>query len=240
MDALEDQLRLWGISFDLEVWGLLGLYVRELASYEKANVVGTQGVNELWLEHIIDSLSCLLYEPLWRASNLVDVGAGGGMPGIPIHLVVGFERACLLESASKKAEFLRHVSSCLAISGLEVANHRVEELGQVSGYRASFEAATVRAVAPLDVISEYCLPLLVPGGIMLAMKGRINSEELKAGKRAANILGGELVKIIQVPFSLQVQSKDRNLIIIEKTSSTPKRYPRKTGTPRKKPLGATE
>lgn len=236
--VLENQLAMWGIQLEREVLGALSLYVWELASYKKANVIGTQDIDELWLGHVIDSLSCLMYPPLREVSSLVDVGTGGGLPGIPLHLVVGFDRACVLESTAKKAEFIHQVSSSLAVVGLEVANCRAEELGKRLNYRASFEASTVRAVAQLDVISEYCLPLLAPGGTMVAMKGRIDAGELEAGKRALNLLGGELEAVIRVPCAPEIKSKDRHLVIIKKVQPTPDRYPRKPGIPRKRPLGA--
>lgn len=234
---LQGQLSAWGVVLRQERLEALGLYARELAAYEKANVTGTRDIGRLWLDHVLDSLSCLLYEPLGRAASLVDVGSGGGLPGLPLHLAVGFGRVCLLEATGKKVEFLRYVSSRLALRGVEIVNRRAEEAGQSPYYRGRFEAATVRAVAPLDVISEYCVPLLAPGGAMIAMKGRLGPEELEAGERGARELGGEVAEVIRVRFSPELEQKERRLVVIKKLDPTPKRYPRKPGTPKKHPLG---
>lgn len=238
MEVFEGQLRLWGLDFGQGRRESLAAYAEELAEYDRANVIGTRELDRIWLDHVLDSLSCLLCEPLRKAGSLVDVGSGGGMPGLPLHLAVGFPRICLLESTGKKAEFLRHVAFRLASEEVEIVNHRAEEIGQRPGYRTSFEAATVRAVAPLAVISEYCLPLLSPQGVMVAMKGGVDSREYREGVKAASMLGGELEETIQVPFAPGMESKERNLVVIRKVRPTPERYPRNVGVPRKSPLGS--
>lgn len=233
----EKQLLFWGISVgSLELEALV-LYASELATYDKANVVGTKDTERLWLEQILDSLSCLLCASLSQASSLVDVGSGGGMPGIPLHLVQRFQSTCLVETTGKKADFLRYASGRLRLDGLAVANYRAEDLARNPDYREVFEAVTVRAVAPLDVISEYCLPFLAPGGCMIAMKGRVDNDERKAGERAAKVLGGELETVIRVPFIQEIEQKERHLIVLRKVGPTPDLYPRGVGVPRKSPLG---
>lgn len=235
--AFEKQLLFWEISLRGPALEALGLYVSELATYKKANVVGTKDAERLWLGQVLDSLSCLLCPSLSQASSLVDVGSGGGMPGIPLHLVQRFQSICLVESTGKKADFLRHISSRLGLDDLAVANYRAEDLARKAGYRGFFEAVTVRAVASLDVISEYCLPFLAPDGRMIAMKGRVDHDELKAGERAAEMLGGELEAVIRVPFIQEIEQKERHLIVLRKTGPTPDFYPRGVGVPRKSPLG---
>jgi 16S rRNA (guanine527-N7)-methyltransferase len=235
--TFKKQLLFWEISLGELELEALGLYASELATYEKANVVGTRDIESLWLEQILDSLSCLLCASLSEASSLADIGSGGGMPGIPLHLVQRFQSTCLVEATGKKADFLRHVSGRLGLDGLAVANYRAEDLARKSGYRGYFEAVTVRAVAPLDVISEYCLPFLVPGGFMIAMKGQVDNDELKAGERAAKMLGGELEAVIRVPFIQEIEQKERHLIVLRKVGPTPDFYPRGVGIPRKSPLG---
>lgn len=236
--VFERQLSLWEVTLGADRTKSLEAYARELGAYDKSNVVGTRDLNRLWFDHILDSLSCLLCKPISRASSLIDIGSGGGVPGVPLHLAISPARTCLLESTGKKAEFLRYVSSRIPLDGLEVAGVRAEELGHSLKYRDSFEAATVRAVASLPVISEYCLPFLGSGGVMVAMKGPLEAKELDAGQKAAEALGGALEQVIQVPFSEEIEYKDRNLVVVRKTRPTPERYPRAAGTPRKKPLGS--
>lgn len=239
MEIFERQLELWGVELGREELARLERYTGELATYERANVIGTRETNRVWLDHVLDSLSCLLYEPLRRMSSLIDVGSGGGLPGIPLHLAVGFQRVCLVESTGKKAEFLRHVSEQMLLGAVEIASRRAEELGRLPEYRDRFEAATARAIAPLDVVYEYSLPLLEPGGVLVAMKGRADTEEHRAGERGAEMLGGEIREIIRVPFVPGMEHKERHLVVIEKMRSTPKPFPRKTGIPRKYPLGGS-
>ncbi|WP_053058031.1 16S rRNA (guanine(527)-N(7))-methyltransferase RsmG [Rubrobacter aplysinae] len=234
--VFEEQLAQWGVTLGQSEIEALTRYSQELATYEKANVVGTGELERIWLDHVLDSLSCLLYRPLTTLSSLIDVGSGGGMPGIPLHLALDLHRTCLLESTGKKAEFLRHVSESLSLEGVEVANVRAEEFGLRPGRRDSYEAATVRAVDSLSVISEYCLPFLEPGGAMVAMKGPLGAEERTAGERAAQVLAGELEAVIRVPFSADREHKERHLMIVRKTGPTPESYPRPTGTPHKRPL----
>jgi 16S rRNA (guanine527-N7)-methyltransferase len=236
MGVFEDQLGQWGVTLGQSEIEALIRYSNELAAYEKANVVGTRDLERIWLDHILDSLSCLLYRPLTTVSNLIDVGSGGGMPGIPLHLTLDLRRTCLLESTGKKAKFLRHVSESMSLDGVEVANARAEELGRRPGYRDSYGAAAVRAVASLSVICEYCLPFLEPGGAMVAMKGSLGAEERTVGEKAAQVLGGELDTVIRVPFSADREHKERHLVIVRKTGPTPESYPRPTGTPHKRPL----
>lgn len=234
----EEQLLSWEISLGGPELEMLGLYASELATYDKANVVGTRDIERLWLEQILDSLSCLLCPSLGQASSLADIGSGGGMPGIPLNLVQRFHSICLVEATGKKASFLRHVASRLGLNGLAVANYRAEELAWNPGYRGAFEAVTVRAVAPLNVISEYCLPFLALGGRMIAMKGRLDNDERRAGEKAAEMLGGELEAVIRVPFIQEMEQKERHLVVLRKVGATPDSYPRAAGVPRKSPLGA--
>lgn len=237
--AFKKQLESWGVTLEQEDVCRLALYVEELAGYDKANVVGTRDGVRLWMDHVLDSLSCLLYEPLKAVDSLVDVGSGAGMPGIPLHVAVDFRRVCLLESTGKKAEFMKNVLGRVGGTGAEVANLRAEEAGRAGDYRENFEAVTARAVAPLNVISEYCLPLLAPGGVMIAMKGRVSSDERELGSEAVEELGGEIEKIIKVPLLPELEPKERHLVVIKKACYTPSPYPRKPGTPKKHPLGTT-
>lgn len=228
---------MWGVSLRDDQWEKLEAYAGVLSSYERANVVGTRESDRLWVEHLLDSLSCLLHTPLWKARSLIDVGSGGGLPGIPLHVALGLQRLCLLESTGKKVEFLGHAVHELGLEGVEAVNGRAEEIARGSGYRGEFDAVTVRAVAPLDVILEYGLPFLREGGDFLAMKGALKNEEIRSGERAAAALGGELKEVMQVSFSEKVGHKERRLVIVRKTGETPQDYPRRVGTPAKAPLG---
>ncbi|CAA9458274.1 MAG: 16S rRNA (guanine(527)-N(7))-methyltransferase [uncultured Rubrobacteraceae bacterium] len=212
-------------------------YARLLASYDRANVIGTRDVDGILLAHVLDSLSCFLHEPLLHAGRLADVGSGGGLPGIPIKIMKPDLTATLVESTGKKAAFLQYALDSLVLDGAEVTNTRVEDLGLAQAYRGTYDVVTSRAVARLSVVAEYCVPLLRSGGWAIAMKGGLEQEELSEGSRAVDALGARVAGITKVPMMSEVGEKERNLIILEKVRETPARYPRRPGVVAKRPLG---
>lgn len=241
MTVAIEQLRLqaeaWNIELD-EVWlPVLDQYAQLLAGYQLANVIGTTDRNQVVTEHLLDSLSCLLFEGLNRASSLVDVGTGGGLPGVPLGIVRPQLRVTLLESTEKKINFLMNVREELGLRNLRLLNSRAEEVGRELEYREVFEFATARALATLPVVAEYCAPLVKPGGAILAMKGRLSEEELAQGVAAGSQLGLELRGVLEVKHSAELLQKERRLVVFEKVSSTPKKFPRRVGLAKKRPLG---
>ena len=191
LELLEAQAAAWGVRLDDGRLDRLLRYARLLASYEKANVIGTRDLDRILLDHVLDSLSCFLHEPLWEAGRLADVGSGGGLPGIPINIVRPDLRTTLIESTGKKADFLGHAAEQLALGSLDVINARVEDIGRTQGQRGVYGIVTTRAVARLSVVAEYCVPLLEVGGQAVAMKAGLEGEEYEEGRRATGALRGE-------------------------------------------------
>ena len=208
-----------------------------LSEYDKANVIGTRDVDKILIEHVLDSLSCLLFRPLADARRIVDVGSGGGLPAIPLQAILPDTSVTLLEATGKKSKFLSHAIRQLGLDSAQVLNARVEDVARQVGQRAMYDVSTVRAVSRLSVIAEYCVPLLRVGGCMVAMKGRVDREEWEEGERAAQVLGGRISEVIEVPLVPEMGGKTRRLVVLEKVAGTPERYPRKTGVPTKNPLG---
>jgi 16S rRNA (guanine527-N7)-methyltransferase len=240
MDALglmEVQAAAWGLRFGHDRRGRLQEYARRLALYDRANVIGTRDLDRILLDHVLDSLSCFLHEPLFRARRLADVGSGGGLPGIPINIMRPDLPTTLVESTGKKVMFLQHAVDGLDLKGVEVANTRVEDLGRTRAHRGAYDVVTCRAVARLSVVAEYCVPLLETGGSAIAMKGRLEPEEFAEGNRAVDALGAKVAATTKVPMLPEVGEKERNLIILEKIRETPARYPRRRGLVAKRPLG---
>jgi 16S rRNA (guanine527-N7)-methyltransferase len=237
-DLLERQVGAWGVPLGAAQLHLLSAYAETLATYDRANVIGTKDLDRIWADHIIDSLSCLLFEPLAGDLRLADVGSGGGLPGIPVKIAKPDLRTTLIESTGKKSRFLDHVAASLSLKGLTVANARVEELAHSPDHRAAYDVTTTRAVAHLAVVVEYCVPLLKVGGHAIAMKAGIKDAELAEGGTAAEMLGARISRRIPVPFVPEIGARERQLVIVEKRSETHPRYPRKPGTPTKSPLGA--
>jgi 16S rRNA (guanine527-N7)-methyltransferase len=235
---LELQAAAWGLGLGGDQRDRLLDFARLLGTYDQANVIGTRELRGILLDHILDSLSCFLFEPLVGVHRLADVGSGGGLPGIPIKIAQPTLGTTLVESTAKKARFLRHAVERLGLfEGVEVLDGRVEEVARARGYRGVYDVVTVRAVARLSVVAEYCVPLLRVGGHVISMKARIQAEELSEGERAAKRLGAEVSEVLQVPHLPEVGPKERRLVILEKVRDTPKEYPRKVGVPAKKPLG---
>ncbi len=143
----------------------------------------------------------------------------------------------LLEATGKKAAFLRFTSDELGLANVRVVNARVEEVARGEIHRGVYDVCTVRALARLSVVAEYSLPLLRMGGTVVAMKGRMDSEERDEGKRAIGELGGRVWEEIQVRYSSEEYQRERRLLLIEKTRETPSAYPRRTGVPARNPLG---
>ncbi len=213
-------------------------YARLLASYDQSNVIGTRDLNSIVLNHVLDSLSCFLFGPLSSAGRLADVGSGGGLPGIPIKIAKPDLHTTLIESTGKKSRFLDYAAGVLALSGVTVADARVEDLARSSAHRGTYDVATTRAVAHLSVVAEYCVPLLRVGGCAISMKARLEGAELFEGRRAVELVGARISECIPVPFIPEAGDRERQLVIIEKVRETHPRYPRKPGTPTKRPLGA--
>jgi 16S rRNA (guanine527-N7)-methyltransferase len=237
LELLERQTSEWGLSLGPQRLALLEAFARMLSDYVEANVIGTRDLRGILLDHVLDSLSCFLFEPLGDVRRLVDVGSGGGLPGIPIKIAGPELEATLVESTAKKARFLRRVVETLSLEGVTVTNARVEEIARSEAYRGAYDIATARAVARLSVVAEYCVPLLEVGGYVISMKGRPDGGEISEGERAAEKLGARVAKLIRVSRLPELEEKERCLVILEKVEETPREYPRNVGVPAKKPLG---
>jgi 16S rRNA (guanine527-N7)-methyltransferase len=173
----------------------------------------------------------------WKANpphRLIDVGTGAGFPGIPLKILYPSMKLTLVESVGKKAMFCQHIVSVLGLDGVEVIQKRVEDLGQNPQHREAYDWAVARAVAHLNVLSEYLLPLLKIGGRMLAQKGESGPAEAQSAEAAMKVLGGKLEQLI--PVHLPGVADDRYLVVVEKVAATPPKYPRKPGIPSKQPL----
>ena len=236
-ELLRFQAGVWGIPLDDDRWDRLLEYARLLGSYEQSNVIGTREPRRILVDHILDSLSCFLFEPLGEARRLADVGSGGGLPGVPIKIARPALQTALLESTGKKTRFLRHAIERLRLDGVEVVEGRVEEVTHARGHRGTYDVVTARAVARLSVVAEYCVPLLKVGGHVISMKAKLGTEEFSEGERAAQRLGARVSEVLRVPLLPEVGTKERRLVILEKVRETPGKYPRKVGVPSKEPLG---
>ena len=175
--------------------------------------------------------SLVLLEHLGDAKNLVDVGSGGGLPGLPLKIVRPELSVTLIESDKDKAAFLVRACASLGLQHVDVVAKRAEEVGQDPDYRELFDVAVARALAPMPVLAELCLPLVKVGGRLLAQKTA--SEDLEKAARAIEVLGGALNRVAAAPSTARGVG---TVVIVDKIRPTPPAYPRRSGTPSRNPL----
>jgi len=213
----------------------LHTYEKELLEWnQKFNLTAIRDAESIRTKHFLDSFSCVL---AWKSSppnQLIDVGTGAGFPGIPLKILYPNLKLTLVESVGKKAMFCQHLVRVLGLEQVEVMQARAEDLGQDAGHREKYDWALARAVANLNVLSEYLIPLVRIGGTVLAQKGESGPAEAQSAEEAMKLLGGKLKQLI--PVNLPGVADDRYLVVVEKVAATPPKYPRKPGIPMKQPL----
>jgi 16S rRNA (guanine527-N7)-methyltransferase len=188
---------------------------------------------DIVIKHFLDSLAAARSLPPGPI-NLIDVGAGAGLPGLPLKIARPEIKLTLLEATRKKCDFLQAVIDDLHLADVQVVNARAEEAGRLEEHREQYDIAIARAVADLPVLIEYLLPFVKIGGFAVAQKSREAADELARADTAILLLGGlgsEIIKV-QVPGL----DDERTLILVEKITATSAEYPRRTGVPSKKPL----
>ena len=185
------------------------------------------------LKHIVDSLIMLSKDYVKEGIKVLDLGTGGGFPGIPLKILYPEIQITLVDSVNKKLKFIDDAAKNLGIK-VELVHERAENLGKNKKYREKYDIVISRAVANMQTLLELCLPLVKVDGLMIASKGPKYKEELDAAKNAIKILGGQ-VKSIE-DCTIPIAELERHVIIIEKINTTPIAYPRKPGMPNKNPL----
>ena len=208
-------------------------YMNILIEWNKVmNLTNITEPEEIIQKHFVDSLTIL--KSIKENDSIIDVGTGAGFPGMPIKIVFPETRITLLDSLNKRIKFLEEVTNKLELKNIETIHGRAEEVAHNKKYREKYDIAIARAVAPLNVLSEYLLPFVKIGGYAICMKGVKGKEEAEEGKNAIKILGGEITNSRE--FNLPNTEMARTIIEIEKIKNTEKKYPRKAGTPTKMPL----
>jgi 16S rRNA (guanine527-N7)-methyltransferase len=238
--VLIDGARIWSLEISEAQLQAFQIYHEQLALWNaRLNLTAITGCKQVQIRHFLDSLSCLPILDGWLSPaaappRVIDIGTGAGFPGIVLKLVRPGWDLTLVDTSHKKAQFLEHMVRVLQLSDVEVVCARAEDLGREPGHREHYDVAIARAVAHLAVLAEYLLPFCRVGGIMLAPKGPKAKAEVQAADRAIGTLGGRIVEVrrVDVPGLEEV----RHLVVAEKTSSTPDRYPRRPGIPSKRPL----
>ncbi|MFO1442287.1 16S rRNA (guanine(527)-N(7))-methyltransferase RsmG [Bacillus sp. Bva_UNVM-123] len=230
-----DMLMEKGISLSQKQMEQYETYYSTLVEWnEKMNLTAITDKSEVYLKHFFDSLTAAFYFDFKQPIHICDVGAGAGFPSLPIKIAFPELHVTIVDSLNKRIVFLEHLAKKLELKNVNFIHDRAETFGQKKEFREAYDVATARAVARLSVLSELCLPLVKVGGTFVALKGASAKEELTAGKKAIALLGGKLDKSFS--FTLPEEESERNIMIIKKEKATPKKYPRKPGTPNKTPI----
>ena len=198
---------------------------------EKFNLTRIVSEDDAIRKHFLDSVSGAKFIP--QNVSVIDVGAGGGFPSIPLKIVRPDLNFTLLDSVNKKVEFLNEAINELNLKNTVAIHDRVEDFTNKPQIRESFDVCVSRAVANLSTLAEYCLPLVKLNGLFIAYKGSQALEELEQANNALKVLGGELIETYKYKIE---DDRENYLLVFKKIRRTPKEFPRRNNKPRKQPL----
>lgn len=233
MKKLTEAFDKLNIPYDDEMIEQYRIYMDGILEWnEKINLTAITDHDEFIAKHFVDSVLCFNLPEYIRAEKIIDLGTGGGFPGIPLAILSPEKNFVLADSLNKRLKVIDNLMNHADIKNTSTIHGRAEELGKNREYRESFDICISRAVANLSVLAEYCLPLVKKDGYMLAYKGPGADEELKAAAKAIKTLGGAAERIEPV----YVDDLRHNIVVIKKIKNTPGKYPRKAGTPAKEPI----
>ena len=216
--------------------------VRMLEEYMDAVLDLNQHINltaitdraEFIRKHYADSLLCAGLDEFKSAGTIIDVGTGGGFPGIPLAVVFPEKKFVLIDSLNKRIKIINELCEKIGIKNVTAVHGRAEELARRKEMREAFDLCVSRAVANMSTLSEYCLPFVKVGGCFMAYKGPDCENELLDASHAVDVLGGDVLRI-ESP-SYDGLDFDHRIIVIKKVINTTSRFPRKPGTPSKEPI----
>lgn len=233
-DLLQNYIKDYKITLTENQYEQFQKYFELIAEWnEKMNLTAITDASGVALKHFADSLSLLNFVDIPQNSSLADVGTGAGFPGVVLKIARPDIKLTLIDSLNKRLVFLGEVCAQLGIEA-ELIHSRAEDGARDEKLRESFDFAVSRAVARMNVLSEYCLPYVKVGGAFCAMKGAQANEEFKESLNAINTLGGKLEK--KYFFELPENGGERAIAVVRKVKNTPQKYPRQSGKIKAKAL----
>ncbi|MDR1905968.1 MAG: 16S rRNA (guanine(527)-N(7))-methyltransferase RsmG [Clostridiales bacterium] len=230
-DLLREAEELLGLTFDKKDLNAFKLFYEEVTTFNNSvNLTTITEKKDFAVKHIADSLTAAKYIPI--GASVCDIGPGGGFPSIPLKIMRSDLSFRLFEASAKKTTFINSAASLLGLESFNCLHMRAEDAGR-GKFRESFDVAVARAVAPLNTLLEYALPLVKPGGIFIAYKAHAQ-EELSVSERAAVLLGAGIPQAVDLilPFT----DVKRTLLIYKKINNTPVIYPRGGNKERSSPI----
>lgn len=235
MEILKQEALKFNIELSEEMLEKFEVYTNMLLEYNSfMNLTAITEPYEVKIKHYLDSLTLLCTEKLKSGDKVIDIGAGAGFPSLPNAIARPDVNFTMLDSLGKRVNFLNDVVSKINLSNATAIHSRAEDGGRDKNMRESFDIAVARAVADLAVLSEYALPFVKVGGYFLAMKGTAPEDEINNAKKAIKTLGGQIEKVCDI--KIEPLDLNHTIVVIKKISKTASIYPRKAGTPSKKPL----
>ena len=233
-DLLQNYIKDYKITLTENQYEQFQKYFELLAEWnEKMNLTAITDESGVALKHFADSLSLLNFVDIPQNSSIADVGTGAGFPGVVLKIARPDIKLTLIDSLNKRLVFLGEVCAQLGFEA-ELIHSRAEDGARDEKLRESFDFAVSRAVARMNVLSEYCLPYVKVGGAFCAMKGAQANEEFKESLNAINTLGGKLEK--KYFFELPENGGERAIAVVRKVKNTPQKYPRQSGKIKAKAL----
>uniref|UniRef100_UPI0040568D98 16S rRNA (guanine(527)-N(7))-methyltransferase RsmG n=1 Tax=Agathobacter sp. TaxID=2021311 RepID=UPI0040568D98 len=232
-DKLAYELNKISVTLDEKQLRQFGTYYEMLIEKNKVmNLTAITEFDEVLEKHFLDSVSLIRAVDLYQPLKVMDLGTGAGFPGIPLKIVFPELRITLADSLNKRILFLHEVIEKLELEGVEAIHGRAEDLARDKKYREQYDLCVSRAVANLSTLSEYCLPFVKIGGKFVSYKSGECQEETANCKSAVFLLGGKITNMVKFDLG----DAKRTFIVVDKVNGTAKQYPRKAGTPSKKPL----
>ena len=232
-DTFIEEAKKINITFTEKQLEQFRIYYEMLVEKNKVmNLTGITEWDEVLEKHFLDSISLIRVIDLSQNISVLDMGTGAGFPGIPLKIAFPNLQITLADSLNKRVLFLQEVIDALKLEGIEAVHSRAEDLARDKNYREQYDLVVSRAVANLSTLSEYCLPFVKIGGQFISYKSGDIEEEVVASKSAVFLLGGKIKDTVK----FELGESGRSFVLIDKTKGTPKTYPRKAGTPSKKPL----
>ncbi len=235
MQELADEAAAFDIELSPQQLALFSRYQVLLQSWNRRiNLTAVDDARGIRQRHFVDSLTCATVTGDLNGRRLIDVGSGGGFPGLPLKILYPELQLTLVESVTKKVHFLQAVVEALGLQSVQIVDARAETVGQDEDFREYYDWAVARAVASLNVLLEYLLPLCRVGGNALAMKSAGAESEAAQAAHAIAILGGAEPRL--QPVRLPDRQETYYLVVVEKVAPTPAEYPRQPGRPAKRPI----
>lgn len=235
LQQFTELLRNQGVSISDHQLQQFECYYQELVEWNgKMNLTAITEREQVFLKHFYDSISLSFFQDMNQVKWMADIGSGAGFPGIPLKIMFPHLQLTIVDSLNKRITFLRQLIDKLGLKEVECVHGRAEDISRLESHRDRYDLVTARAVAKLAVLNELCLPFTKSGGVFISMKGSETEDEVKEAAYSLKELRAKLVKVDRM--ELPIEHSIRHFIHMKKEGPTPKKYPRKAGTPVKNPL----